>query len=284
MRFILVTGLSGAGKSQAKFALEDLGYFCVDNIPPALIPGFADYMASNSEEYQKTAIVVDIRGGKFFADLEQSLLTIAEHGHTIEILFVESGDETLLSRFKENRRKHPLENSETSFAEALAAERAMLEPIRRRADRIINTDATTNSQLRNKVAEALGVSPSEDFLVTLASFGFKYGIMKEADFVFDVRYLPNPYYDKNLKNKSGNDAEVRTYVMNSISSKEMYDQIKKLLHSVLPLEIADGRRGVCIAFGCTGGRQRSVTFSLLFAEELRKQGYKVKVLHRDLEE
>lgn len=284
MRFILVTGLSGAGKSQAKFALEDLGYFCVDNIPPALIPGFADYMASNAEEYRKTAIVVDIRGGKFFGDLEQSLQTIAEHGHTIEILFVESGDETLLSRFKENRRKHPLESADMSFSEALAAERAMLEPIRRRADWIINTDTTTNSQLRNKVAEALGISPSEDFLVTLASFGFKYGIMREADFVFDMRYLPNPYYDKDLRNKSGNDADVRDYVMNSAASKEMYREIKNLLETVLPLQIQDGRRGVCVAFGCTGGRHRSVTFAVLFAEELRTKGYKVKVLHRDLME
>lgn len=284
MRFILVTGLSGAGKSQAKYALEDLGYFCVDNIPPALILGFADYMQSNSEEYRKAAIVVDIRGGKFFQDLEQSLVTLAEHGHVIEILFVECSAETLLARFKENRRKHPLEDANTSFSEALDSERRMLDPIRRRADRIINTDETTNSQLRNKVADALGISVSEGFTVTLASFGFKYGILREADFVFDMRYLPNPYYENNLRNLSGNDPEVREYIMAATASKEMSEEIASLLHTVLPLQIQDGRRGVCIAFGCTGGRHRSVTFANLFAERLRASGYKVKLYHRDLEE
>lgn len=284
MKFILVTGLSGAGKSQAKYALEDLGYFCVDNIPPALIPGFADYMADHSASYKKAAIVVDIRGGEFFDDLGQSLTALADHGHQIEILFVDATGETLISRFKENRRTHPLESGDLGLAEAIEEERSTLERIRRRADWIIQTDGTTNSQLRIKIADALGISVTEDFVVTLSSFGFKYGILKEADFVFDLRFLPNPYYDKALRNLSGNDPAVREYVMRAEESHRVYEEILALLKTVLPLQIHDGRRGVSIGFGCTGGRHRSVTFAFLFAEALKKLGYKVKTVHRDLED
>ncbi len=282
MNFLLVTGLSGAGKSQAKYALEDLGYFCVDNIPPVLIPNFAEYMSEHSEEYRRAAIVADIRGGKFFEDLEQSLSVLTDRGHTVEVLFIEASDETLLSRFKENRRAHPLER-EGSFDVALAKERQMLSGIRKKSDWIINTDSTTNSQLRIKIADALGISASEDFCVTIYSFGFKYGIVRDADFVFDLRYLPNPYYDKALRNQTGNDSVVREYVMSDKSSTETYESINGLLRLALPLIIKDGRRGAVVAFGCTGGRHRSVTFANMLAAELDEAGYKTKVIHRELE-
>ncbi len=282
MNIVLVTGLSGAGKSQTKYALEDLGYFCVDNLPPRLMPDFADYMEKNSSSYPKAAIVVDIRGGRFFSELQDSLGVLESKGHQIRILFVEASDDTLLKRFKENRRTHPLER-EMSFEEALASERKMLGEIREQADRIINTDGTTNAELRNKVADAIGVSTADDFLVTLTSFGFKHGPNKNSDFIFDLRYLPNPYYDDELKNVTGNDKRVQDYVMSSPISQAIYQNIYALLETALPHIIKDGRRGVYISFGCTGGRQRSVTFANLFAEDLKDDGYKVKVIHRDLE-
>lgn len=283
MEFLLITGLSGAGKSQAKYALEDLGFFCVDNLPPALIPEFADYMENNSEAYPRAAFAVDIRGGKFFGDLEPSLKKLKERGHTTKILFLEASDETLIKRFKENRRVHPL-GKEVSYRDALASERAVLERLRRDSDWIINTDDTTNSQLRIKIADAIGISAVDNFFVTLTSFGYKYGLVREADFVFDLRYLPNPYYDKDLKHLSGNEKAVRDYVMNSEKSHRIFDAIKALVLDALPMIIEDGRRSANIAFGCTGGRQRSVTFVNLFKTELEKAGYKVGVAHRDLEE
>ncbi len=283
MNIVLVTGLSGAGKSQTKYALEDLGYFCVDNLPPRLMPAFADYMDKNSSEYPMAAIVVDIRGGRFFSELENSLNILEQAGHCILVLFVEASDDTLLKRFKENRRTHPLER-EMTFEKAIASERMMLRGLRKKADCIINTDSTTNAQLRNKVADAVGVSAADNFLVTLASFGFKYGPKKESDFVFDLRYLPNPYYDEKLKHRTGNEKEVQDFVMASPVSQEVYQNIYELLKNALPHIIKDGRRGVYISFGCTGGRQRSVTFANLFKKALTEAGYEVKVVHRDLEE
>lgn len=281
-KIVIVTGLSGAGKSQAKNVLEDLGYYSVDNLPPSMMPEFADLMETR-DDIGKVALVVDIRGGQFFEDLDRSLGILKEKGYDVKILYLDASDEVLLKRYKENRRAHPLLSTVSGGIEdAIKKERSILSDLMERADHIISTDATNMNQLRQRIADALELTAGDGFVISLLSFGFKHGLPREADFVFDLRSLPNPFYLESLRNLTGENQEVRDYVMDSVDSKAMFAEIRSLLLTAIPLVVKEGRRNVVIAFGCTGGRHRSVTFTRLMNEELQELGYRIKVTHREL--
>lgn len=279
---VIVTGLSGAGKSQAKNVLEDLGYYSVDNLPPSMMPEFAELMDSR-EDIDKVALVVDVRGGQFFDDLDRSLGILEEKGYDVKILYLDASDEVLLKRYKENRRSHPLMSTISGGIEdAIKKERGILSDLMERADHIISTDSTNMNQLRQRIADALELTTGDGFVISLLSFGFKHGLPRDADYVFDLRSLPNPFYAEALRNLTGENQEVRDYVMDSADSKAMFESIRVLLVTAIPLVVKEGRRNVVIAFGCTGGRHRSVTFARLMSEELQDLGYRIKISHREL--
>lgn len=283
MKIVLVTGLSGAGKSQAKRVLEDLGYYCVDNLPPSMMPGFVDFMNKNDEEYSDVALVVDIRGGKFFKDLEKNISLLEKQGHTPIIMFFEASTDVLVRRYQEIRRTHPIDPS-LRLEEAIAKERKIMASLRNRADFIISTDQMSTNTMRSRIASFLQISNTDSFVVKLISFGFKYGAPMDADFVFDLRYLQNPYYIPELKSKTGNDIEVQEYVLNQPEAVRSLNSIKNLMATVLPAIQREGRPQVIIALGCTGGRHRSVTFVNKIAPMLAEIGFNVDIINRELAE
>lgn len=281
-RFVLVTGLSGAGKSQTLRFLEDLGYYCIDNLPPALIPTIADLAHNAAKPRKRIAVCVDARGGEDLLNLPAHLDEAAERGLRPEILYLESNDAVLLRRYSESRRKHP-GSPEGSVEEGIQRERDLLAPIRLRANLILDTSSTSVSQLRERVAAVFaGERKSKDLLIGLLSFGFKFGVPQEADLVFDVRFLPNPFYDAELRPLSGEDPRVSAYVLNNADGKEFLERTKGLLAFLVPKYAEEPKSYLTIAVGCTGGRHRSVAIAHELLNFIREMQWPVTLRHRDL--
>lgn len=278
MRFVIVTGMSGAGKSTAMKILEDLGYFCVDNLPVALMKKFADLSFGSMGKIDKVALGVDIRSGDV-SGLEEVLDQIPEK----EIFFVDAGDETLIKRFKETRRTHPLV-SQGRVDEGIAVERKELESLKARADYIIETDNLLTRDLRGEMEKIFVQNKDyKNLFVTILSFGFKYGIPSDSDLVFDVRFMPNPYYDLTLRKKTGNDEIVRDFVMDSPVSREFLKKLEDMIKFLIPNYIDEGKNQLVISVGCTGGKHRSVTVANMLYEGLsRNADYGIKITHRDI--
>ncbi|MBQ3817542.1 MAG: RNase adapter RapZ [Clostridia bacterium] len=282
MELLIVTGMSGAGKSQAANALEDMGYYCVDNVPPAIIPAFVDF-SSRGEALNKIAIVTDARGGDLFSDINDVLVNLKNNKVEYKILFLDAADDVLIRRYKENRRKHPLsDNNNLSVLAAVKAEREMLKKIRSISDYVVDTSYISSAQLKSKLSDIFLVGSNSVMKIQCKSFGFKYGADTEADLVIDVRCLPNPFYDDKLKNKTGLDDEVKNYVLSTGESKNFYKKLIDFLDCAIPLYIAEGKSQLIIATGCTGGKHRSVTFAELLYEHLKESGFDVHVVHRDI--
>lgn len=285
MRFVIVTGLSGAGKTQAVRNLEDLGYFCVDNLPPTLIPKFAEACYKTYGKIDKIALVIDIRGGQFFNDIFESLSYLKDNGYKYEILFLDASDEVLIKRFKECRRKHPLAPG-GRILNGISMERNRLRELKDRADTIIDTSKLATRELReeiNKIYSEEGQVETQ-LIVTVLSFGFKYGIPVDSDLVFDVRFLPNPFYIPELKKYSGNDKLVVDYIMKFKQTNEFVDKLSDMLEFLIPYYLKEGKRQLIISIGCTGGRHRSVTIANIIYNKLKENGHKVNIDHRDIEE
>ena len=282
MNLLIVTGMSGAGKSLAANALEDMGYFCVDNIPPAIIPVFVNFSERGGEGLKKLAIVTDIRGGEMFNEISDVLQKLKENNVDYKILFLDAEDRVLLRRYKENRRKHPLCDSGLSVSEAVKSERKTLKEIREKADYTVDTSLISVSQLKNQLADIFLSDDNDGLKILCKSFGFKYGADADADLVFDVRCLPNPYYIEELKKKTGLDEAVSNYVMGFPESQEFAEKIKGFLDFSVPLYLKEGKSQLIIAFGCTGGKHRSVTFAELVYSHLKENGFDVSTFHRDI--
>ncbi|MDD3224242.1 MAG: RNase adapter RapZ [Clostridium sp.] len=285
MRFVIVTGLSGAGKTQAIRSLEDLGYFCVDNMPPTLIPKFADACFQRNGKIDRVALVIDIRGGEFFDDLFKSLENLKKRGYSYEILYLEASDEVLVKRYKESRRKHPL-SPQGRVLSGIELERKKLDEMRNRADNIIDTSNLGARELREKITKIYQSEGQIEtkLIVTVLSFGFKYGIPVDSDLVFDVRFLPNPFYIPELKPFSGNDKPVRDYVLGFDETVKFIDKLSEMLEFLIPYYLKEGKRQLIISIGCTGGRHRSVTIANAIYEKLLKGGQNVNIEHRDIDE
>lgn len=284
MKFLIVTGLSGAGKSQSIKFLEDLGYFCVDNLPPALIVKFAEMCSESKGALEKVAIVIDIRGGKFFDQLSGCLEELEASGHTYEILFLEASDETLIRRFKASRRMHPL-SPNGRIIKGIKAERRKLQEIKSKATNIIDTTNMSPSELKEEIVHLfVEGGKSEGLIISVISFGFKYGIPLDSDMVFDARFLPNPYYVETLRKLSGTDENVRNYVMQWPAAEEFMNKLTDLVEFLIPHFIKEGKSQLVIAIGCTGGRHRSVTMANMLSQKLRENNHRVIVEHRDIEE
>lgn len=285
MRFVIVTGLSGAGKSQAIKILEDLGYFCVDNLPPTLIGKFAEACFQTDGKIDKIALVIDIRGGEFFGDLFENLKYLTGHNCKYEILFLDANDKTLVKRYKESRRKHPLA-PEGRILQGIELERKRLSEVKYRADNIIDTSDMTTMKLREKITRIYGDDGQNDdsLIINVLSFGFKYGIPVDADLVFDVRFLPNPFYIPELKSFSGDDDKIKNYVLGFNVTTEFINKLEDMLEFLIPNYIKEGKRQLVLAIGCTGGRHRSVVIANAIYERLIKNGHKVSKEHRDIDE
>lgn len=283
MELLIVTGMSGAGKSQAANVLEDIGFYCVDNIPPAIIPSFVELSARSGDLLNKMAIVTDMRGGILFDEIENVLESLRNNHIEYKILFLDSSDDVLIRRYKENRRKHPLSDSENmSVSAAVKKEREMLKKIRFMSDYIVDTSHISISQLKVQLSNIFCGSVSNVLKIQCKSFGFKYGSDTEADLVVDVRCLPNPFYVEELKEKTGLDKEVRDYVMDSKDSKEFLSRLLAFIDCAVPLYAKEGKSQLIISIGCTGGKHRSVTFAKLIGEHLINENYNCSIEHRDI--
>ncbi|MGV8145527.1 MAG: RNase adapter RapZ [Alkaliphilus sp.] len=283
MKFVIISGLSGAGKSQTVKHMEDFGYYCVDNLPPSLIPKFMDLCYYSNSEIDKIALVIDIRGGLFFDDLFDSLDAMKKKKMDYEILFLDASDEVLIKRFKETRREHPLSKN-GSIKEGITKEREKLSNLREIATNIIDTTNIRTAQLREELRNIfVEGNKTDSLMISILAFGFKHGIPLDADLVFDVRFLPNPFYVAELKELSGKDEVVRNYVMDSAYSKEFTKKLIDLVVFLMPAYIKEGKNRLVIAIGCTGGRHRSVTISHLLHEHLKEQKYRVRMSNRDID-
>ncbi|MBQ2270456.1 MAG: RNase adapter RapZ [Firmicutes bacterium] len=282
MEILIVTGLSGAGKSQAIHFIEDMDYYCIDNMPPALIRDFVNLAAQDKMSIQKAAFVVDIRGGEFFGDLKTVLDEMRDNGTEYKLLFLEATDDVLIRRYKETRRQHPLSKT-GSVREGIEAERKRLETIRKEATYIIDTSnmkaARLNLELR---AVLLGEETKENFTITVESFGYKHGMPPEADWVFDMRFIPNPYYLSSMRKLTGNSKKVQDYVMKFPESQAFVTQVHAMINELIPHYIREGKYHLVLAFGCTGGQHRSVTMANKFAEIFKEEGKRVVLIHRNL--
>lgn len=280
--FVIITGISGGGKSEAMKVFEDLGYFCVDNLPPVLLPKFAELCAQSEGRINRIALVVDIRGGGFFDSLFSSLALLEEAGYTYEILYLEADDEVIIRRFKESRRRHPLAG-EGRIADGIQAERSRLETLKGKASMIIDTSTLTVRQLREKITGRFSqVQEGQRMIITLISFGFGHGIPLDADLVFDVRFLPNPYYVDSLRDIDGNYQEVADYVLKWPITSKFLSKLYEFIEFLIPQYINEGKSQLVIGIGCTGGRHRSVTVANQLREFLKAKGYRALIEHRDL--
>ena len=285
MRFIIVTGLSGAGKSEATNALEDMGYFCVDNLPPKLIKKFAEVCKQSQGSIDKVALVMDIRGGIFFDDLFESLSELSKEQFQYEILFLDTSDEVLVKRFKEKRRSHPLAPGGRVIT-GIELERKKLREVKDKADVIIDTSKYAIKDLREEMARKFGDKemPEKQMAITILSFGFKYGIPVDSDLVFDVRFIPNPFYIPELKPFSGNDEPVKNYVMEQTETQTFLQKANDMFEFLIPNYQKEGKRQLIISIGCTGGRHRSVAIANSIYETLRANNHDVYIEHRDIKE
>lgn len=283
MQFIVVSGLSGAGKSKVATNLEDLGFYCVDNMPVEMIPQFAQLCLATKGRFEKVALVTDVRASLSFDVLFQSLEALDRQSLRYSILFMEATTEVLIKRFKETRRLHPLMRDGTPMLEALERERELLAPVRNRANVIIDTSSLSTGRLRGLLIDMVGGGLHERAMtVSVVSFGFKHGIPLDADLVFDVRFLPNPYYIPELRNKTGLDEEVRSFIFQYQQTKDFLDKLEDLLNFTLPQYMEEGKTDLVIAVGCTGGRHRSVAVARELSEFIAKRGYNTVLSHRDM--
>lgn len=283
MNLLVVTGLSGAGKSMAVNALEDIGFFCIDNIPAGLMPRLIDFALQGENQLSRVAVVLDVRGLRTARDVDKALAALDEKQVDCEILFLDASDEVIQRRYKETRRQHPLTISEgLPIREAIARERQMLTPLRERAKYVIDTSMLTTAQNRERVCSLFLNKGQTGMSLMVVSFGFKYGVPQEADLVFDVRCLPNPFYVPELKNLTGLDQAVVDYVMQSPESQEFLRRIESFLEYALPLYVKEGKSQLMIAVGCTGGKHRSVAITRALAELIRDKGYPAGENHRDM--
>ncbi len=279
LRFVIITGMSGAGKTLALRHLEDLGYFCVDNLPPALISKFAELC--NQSSVKRVAVVMDIRGGEFFDNLAEALLFLKNNNYHYEILFLEAEDETLIRRYKEARRQHPLAG-EGSVLTGITAEREKLRQLRERADLVLDTTSLTPQQLRSELqAHYAGPGWQKKLSIRVVSFGFKHGLPLDADLVFDVRFLPNPYYVPELRHHPGTAETVRQYVLKWPLAQEFVTRVVDLIEWLIPHYMEEGKSSLVIAIGCTGGRHRSVVIANRLREVLQDR-YELYLQHRDI--
>jgi UPF0042 nucleotide-binding protein len=285
VELVVITGYSGAGKSEAIAAFEDGGYFCVDNLPPRMIEGLGELFRHEGSGVRKAAVVTDVRGGEYFEDLLAVLAELEAGGLDLKVVFLEADEEALLHRYKETRRRHPLARS-GRIVDGIRAERDQLAPLRERADVVIDTSALTGGALRRRIAiELIGRETRENQLaLTILTFGFKNGPPLDADLTLDVRFLPNPHYVDELRPLTGLDEPVRQYVESGTQAGEFYGRLMPLLQFLLPAYVAEGKQHLTIAVGCTGGRHRSLTVADRIARELGKRDdVKLQVVHRDVE-
>ena len=277
---ILVTGMSGAGRSTATRALEDIGWFVVDNLPPTLMTNVVDYVAVRTGS-QKVAVVADVRGGQLFNELRESLSAIKTAGHDLRVLFLEAGDEALVRRYESSRRPHPLQRDD-SLLGAVQRERKLLSDLRADADIVIDTSNLNVHELRRSIEGSFGDDDHAKLRATIMSFGFKYGIPVDSDMVADLRFLPNPYWDPNLKDLTGLDAAVNDHVVANPEAQDFLTKYAQLFELVSEGYVREGKRFVTIAMGCTGGKHRSVAMVENLSARLVKSGVEVRVVHRDL--
>lgn len=285
MEFVIVTGISGAGKSRVAAVLEDMDFYCVDNMPVEMMPRFAEICLAAQGRYEKVAMVIDVRALEDVDDLFRVFDEMKTLGCTLNILFIEAGVDTILRRYKETRRRHPLDESGTNVQDALLREMEFLAPIRDSADDVIDTTNLNLSKLERRLTTKFQASDgdSKSLNVTVKSFGFKYGLPVEADMMFDIRFIPNPFYIQELRDKSGLDEVVKKYVFGFEQSNDFFRKLCDMLDFLLPNFIEEGRRYFAICLGCTGGRHRSTAMAEALTEHLRENGYPVDCIHRDIE-
>ena len=285
MRFVIVTGMSGGGKSTAQKILEDAGFYCVDNLPVSLIEKFVELIAMPNSEITKVALGLDVRADQSFEDATRILEQLKQKGYQFEILFMDANESALIKRYKESRRNHPL-SEDGRLEEGVRKERKILEKIRKNADYVIDTSNLLKRELKEEL-DRIFVQNKEynSLMVTVMSFGFKYGIPADADLVFDVRFLPNPYYIEDLKPLTGNDKPVSDYVMNAEESHIFLDKLTDMVQFLIPNYVKEGKNRLVIAIGCTGGQHRSVTLANELYTRIKDQGnYGIKLYHRDIKE
>ena len=283
MRFVIVTGMSGAGKTSVLKFLEDINFFCVDNMPPALLPKFAELCYEQNGEIERVAMGIDIRGGKLFDDLFAELETLEEKGYHYEILFLDAADDVLIKRYKETRRSHPLSRN-GSIQDGIRKEREILRDVKAKATYIIDTSQVLTRQLKEQINGIFVENKKyENLVITVQSFGFKYGIPTDSDLVFDVRFLPNPFYIAELKELTGNDEEVSSYVMSFEESQVFRKKLIDMVEFLIPLYIKEGKNNLVISIGCTGGKHCSVTLANALYHAMDRDRHTVLLKHQDIE-
>lgn len=284
MKFVILTGMSGAGKSTALKMLEDMGYFCVDNLPIALVEKFAELADMPGSETQKVAVGIDIRSGQRLEGLQGVLENLRKNGKQFQILYLDSTDEVLVKRYKETRRTHPLSGGER-VDRGIAEERVRMEFLKKQADYILDTSNMLTRELKAELEKIFVQNQSyRNLFITIVSFGFKYGIPTDSDLVFDVRFLPNPYYVEGLRAKTGNDKEIQDFVMKYKESNEFLDKLEDMLRFLIPNYIAEGKTQLVISVGCTGGKHRSVTLANALYHRLENEKeFGIKIEHRDIQ-
>ena len=283
MDFFIVTGLSGAGKSRAASVLEDLGFYCVDNMPPELIPTFAEMCIAANSRFPHVALVTDIRAGVDFSALFTALENIKTLNCNYKILYFEASADVIIQRYKETRRRHPLFTEGTTIEKTIEKESKILEGVRARADYIVDTSSLTGSMLRERLLNLFSENEIRDLsmIVNVSSFGFKFGIPTDADLVFDVRFLPNPYYNLELREKTGLDSDVYEYVMKWQQTTDFISHLHNMIKFLLPQYVEEGKTSLNIAIGCTGGKHRSVALTEELGDYITSLGYKAIKMHRD---
>ena len=283
MRFVIVTGMSGAGKTSVLKFLEDINFFCVDNLPPALLPKFAELCSEQEGEIERVAMGIDIRGGRLFNDLFEVLSDLQAKGYEYEILYLDASDEVLIKRYKETRRSHPLSRN-GSIQEGIVKEREMLRDVKTKATYIIDTSQALTRQLKEQINGIFVENKKyENLVITIQSFGFKYGIPTDSDLVFDVRFLPNPFYIQELKELTGNDEPVSSYVMQFEESQTFLQKLVDMVEFLIPLYIKEGKNNLVISIGCTGGKHRSVTLANTLYAALGQDKHTMLLQHHDIE-
>ncbi|NLJ71685.1 MAG: RNase adapter RapZ [Syntrophomonadaceae bacterium] len=280
LRILIITGQSGAGKSQVVNSLEDAGYFCVDNLPPILLNKFIELSLESEGKINQVALVIDVRGGEFFNDLNDALEELKREEVPFEIIFLEASDETLIRRFKESRRRHPLGGGR--LLENIQAERIILEEIKGRANLVIDTSNLSPRDLKNKLNSLYADANMPRFTVNISSFGYKMGVPLDSDIVIDVRFVTNPFYDPVLRDMTGYDKEVQDFVLGSPITKSFTRRFLNLLKFLIPHYINEGKTNLQVAIGCTGGQHRSVAITEYMANQIKKMGYNVHIRHRDV--
>ena len=285
MQLVIVTGMSGAGKSRAMDSLEDIGFFCVDNMTPELMPTFVQILNDSAEIREKVAIAADVRLGESFSQLFSALDKLQNMNCEYKILFMDADNDVLLRRYQETRRKHPLSVADSSkpMQDIIAEEREMLKRARDISDYIIDSSFLSTSQLKERIAKLFVDDVTRTMKISVVSFGFKYGSPKDSDLLFDVRCLPNPFYIPELKTQTGLDAPVRDYVMSFDEAKNLEPKLTDLVTYLVPLYISEGKSQLTISVGCTGGKHRSVVFAEILYNAIKDKGYKVSVYHRDIQ-